>query len=74
MTLQLIIAQNCSVCKRVIHQLKEFVDAKTHITLLITDINNLTQNKVQIVPALFINNELYSYGEFDLDKLKKIVV
>jgi predicted thioredoxin/glutaredoxin len=69
MNLTLIVTKNCNSCKRVETQLKEFAE-RDNINLIITDLNDSKRRGIIIVPALFINDDLFSYGDVDETKLK----
>lgn len=69
MNLTLIITNNCSSCKRVETQLKQFASKDKHVNLLIENLNNVKYKGIVIVPALLIEEELFAYGDVDEEKL-----
>ena len=71
MILTLYITDGCPTCKKVKNDLTVFVRDKKNIRLKIEDIQSSKPKHCVIVPALFINNDLYSYGEVDMNKLKQ---
>ncbi|MCH7773426.1 MAG: thioredoxin family protein [Bacteroidetes bacterium] len=68
MNITLFITDNCLSCQRVKNQLKELLRNRKEINFLVEDIKQVNSNGVIIVPALFIDDELYSYGDLDEDK------
>lgn len=68
MNITLFITDNCLSCQRVENQLKKLLENRNHITFLIEDIKKVNSNGIIIAPALFIDDELYSYGDLDEEK------
>lgn len=68
MNITLFITDHCLSCQRVKNQLKELLRDRKEINFLVEDIKQVNSNGVIIVPALFIDDELYSYGDLDEDK------
>ena len=73
MNLKLVIAENCPACLRAKQQLKDFHEANPDLKLSIEKITEFKKQKLSIVPALFINDELFAYGEIDSNKLTEII-
>lgn len=69
MDLTLIIKDNCIACLRVEKALMSLAEKREEIILSIINIKDITNPKTQICPALYVNQELYSYGDFNEDKL-----
>lgn len=69
MNLNLIVTKDCTACKRAEAQLRKFVSRNAGLNLLITDINDFKKRGIVIVPALFIEDELFSYGDVNETKL-----
>jgi len=69
MKLSLIIAPNCSACDRAEAALRNLSTKYAGISLNVIDSNDYDEQSVSIMPALFINDELFSYGEIDESKL-----
>jgi len=74
MTLHLFIAKHCCTCNRVRNDLEKMTENNKNIQVIISDISKEQNPRVAIVPALFVNDELYAYGEFDLNKFKKLLI
>ena len=71
MILTLVITKNCKSCERAEAQLKHLIKNKENINLFISDIKDYDRKGIVIVPALFIDDELLSYGDIDEKKLLK---
>ena len=69
MDLTLVVTKNCNGCKRAEEKLKQFTSDKENLNLIITDVNDFNKPGIAIVPALFIDDELFSYGEIEKEKL-----
>jgi predicted thioredoxin/glutaredoxin len=68
MNITLFITDNCLSCQRVENQLKKLLKNKNDIIFLIEDIKKVNSNGIIVAPALFIDDELYSYGDLDEEK------
>lgn len=68
MDITLFITENCSSCQRVESQVKKILKNKDDINLLVENIEIVKSRGVVIAPALFIDEELYSYGDIDENK------
>jgi len=69
MDLTLIIKDNCNACNRVEQALKEFSKKRNEILFSVINIKDIKNSKTQIVPSLYINQKLYSYGDINEQKL-----
>ncbi len=69
MKLSLIVTHTCSACSRAETSLKNIILKHPEISLNIIDINDFNDNVISIVPALLVDNELFSYGDIDEAKL-----
>ena len=69
MDLTLIIKDSCSACLRVEKAIKNLAILRKEILLTIINIKDLTHPKTQICPALYINQELYTYGDINEKEL-----
>lgn len=74
MTLHLFIAKHCCTCSRVRDDLEKLTENNKNIHVIISDIAKVQNPRVAIVPALFVDDELYAYGEFDLNKFKNLLI
>ena len=68
MNITLFITDNCLSCQRVENQIKELLRNRKEINLLVEDIKKVSSKGIIIAPALFIDDELYSYGDLDEEK------
>ena len=71
MDITLFVTDNCSSCQRVESQLKKILKNKNDINLLVENIKVVQSRGIVIAPALFIDEELYSYGDIDENKFLK---
>jgi predicted thioredoxin/glutaredoxin len=71
----LIVAENCCACGRAEKELKRYSENVNFINMKIS-FHNLSPYKTTIVPSLFINGKLFSYGDIDFklleEKMKKL--
>ena len=68
MNITLFITDNCLSCQRVENQIKKLLRDRKEINFLVEDIKKVNSNGIIIAPAVFVNDELYSYGDLDEDK------
>ena len=66
------VTNNCSACKRVVALLKEYTASESDIQLNVINVRN-SNKKVSIVPAVFLNDKLYSLGDINKNDLKEKV-
>ena len=71
MTLTLFVTDNCKACDRVKNQLKRLLADRNDVPLYIENINHNNNNNVVIVPALYLNEELYALGDLNEEKFLK---
>ena len=69
MTLTLIISDNCAACERAKKTLRKIQLDNPHLLTEIVHINSFSDRKISITPALLINNQLFSYGDIEEEKL-----
>jgi alkyl hydroperoxide reductase subunit AhpF len=69
MDLTLIVKDNCNACARVELALRNLAYSNKEIMFSVINIKDSKEFKTQIVPALFVNQELYSYGDINDTKL-----
>ena len=65
MNITLFVTKNCPACKRVKSQVEWLLVNRKDINITIEDLQETRPEGIVIVPALFIDHELYSYGEID---------
>ena len=65
MNITLFVTKNCPACKRVRSQVELLLGNRKDINITIEDLQETRLEGIVIAPALFINDELYSYGEID---------
>ena len=73
MNITLFVTKNCPACKRVKSQVELLLGNRKDINIIIEDLQQTRPEGIVIVPALFINDELYSYGEIDEGKFMERV-
>lgn len=71
MTLTLFVTDNCKACERVKNQLYKLLAERKDIPLLIENINLKKSKNIVIVPALYVDEELYSLGDINEEKFLK---
>lgn len=69
MDLTIIVKNNCDACTRVERAITNLAKRKKEILLSIINIKDIEKPITPIVPALFVNQELYSYGDINEEKL-----
>ena len=72
MKLKLVISDDCQSCSRTKTILSDFVKQNPGIDFKIEDLKESNEKNLFIVPALFINGELFSYGDLDKKQLAEI--
>ena len=65
MNITLFVTKNCPACKRVRSQVELLLGNRKDINITVEDLQETRTEGIVIVPALFIDDELYSYGEID---------
>lgn len=70
MKLTLIIDKNCPICNKTKIDLNNFLEDFSNIDF---HVEEFTEQKTSIIPALFIEGRLYCYGEVDLEKFNKYI-
>ena len=65
MNITLFVTKNCPACKRVKSQVEWLLGNRNDINLTVEDLEETRPEGIIIVPALFIEDELYTYGEID---------
>lgn len=71
MNLTLIVSDHCSACNRAMKVLERIKLSNPHITTQVIYADSYEGKKVSITPALFIDQNLYCYGDIDESKLLK---
>ena len=66
------VTDNCEACKRAIAQVRTISETNEYISYNIKNINRTKENIV-IAPAVFVNNKLYCYGEFENNSLLRYI-
>jgi len=69
MKITLLISKNCPACERARTALSNLKLNGSNLSFGITDIEETSVNVIPIVPALFVNDKLFSYGDVDTRKL-----
>lgn len=71
MTLTLFITDQCQACARVQQQVSDITNKSDRLNLQIENIKDYPKNNLLIVPALYIEDELYAYGDINENRLLK---
>jgi glutaredoxin len=72
MKIDLYVANNCTACIRAENQLNAFISSRKNLAMSVTNIKKTVKN-VPIVPALFVDEILFAYGDFDLERLETYI-
>lgn len=67
--LELFVVEKCPTCLKTEEELSTYAQGRTDVTLEVINITGGESKKITIVPALFIESVLFSYGEIDFNKL-----
>ena len=73
MNITLFITENCSTCLIVQKKLRRMLSKRSDVSLLVENIRSIKSRGIVIVPAIFIGDELFSYGEFEEKKFLKFI-
>ena len=73
MNLTLFITENCCSCEKVQNKLKAIEKSNPTRFLQIENIETQNPKNIIIVPALFVEDILFAYGEFDIDRLNSYI-
>ena len=68
MNITLFITNRCTSCDRVREVVEQILIKRDDIKLHIEDIRKARSKGIVIVPALFIEDELFAYGDIDEGK------
>jgi predicted thioredoxin/glutaredoxin len=68
MNITLFVTNRCASCDRVRSIVEKMLNKRDNIKLHIEDIRKARSKGIVIVPALFIEDELYAYGDIDEGK------
>ncbi|GAB4293481.1 MAG: hypothetical protein Kow0098_14380 [Ignavibacteriaceae bacterium] len=68
MKITLYVSDNCCSCNRVRDQILALIKNQENLEFSVENINKIKSKGIFIVPALFIEDELYAYG--DISKTK----
>ncbi len=66
------VADNCTTCDRVISSAKTISSTYPNVELKIKNYKE-TKKNLTIVPAIFLNQNLFCYGDFDKQKLIQVI-
>jgi uncharacterized peroxidase-related enzyme len=69
MTLKLIVSDDCKACQRVQSLLESIKSDHPFLNVETVNINSCRNKRIFITPALFIEDELFSYGDIEKDQL-----
>lgn len=65
-------SENCPTCQRVVESAEELTCNNPNVNLIIKNIKDSDRN-ISVVPAIFINQNLICYGDFDKQKLSSLI-
>lgn len=73
MNITLYVRTGCEICESTQNQLDNLLNDEDNINYKIVNLSRTNYTNVQIVPALFVEDELYSYGELNEVRFKKMI-
>ena len=73
MKITLLISEDCPACERALTALSKLKLNGKKLSFVITDIAESSVSVIPIVPALFIDDKLFSYGDINTDKLSEYI-
>ncbi|MFC2134314.1 glutaredoxin family protein [Bacteroidota bacterium] len=73
MNITLYVRSGCEICESTQNQLDHLLQDEKKINYEIINLSLHDSSNVQIVPALFVEDELYSYGELNEIRFKKML-
>ncbi|MBU0474547.1 MAG: hypothetical protein KKF62_10315 [Bacteroidetes bacterium] len=73
MDFDLVVSKNCCACTRAEKDLEKFIMHRDFIKFKKV-LQNKSKYETVIVPSLFIDGKLFSYGEIDLIRLEKKMI
>ena len=73
MKITLLISENCPACKRALSTLSNLKMNGRKLSFGITDIADSNVNVIPIVPALFVNDKLFCYGDVNTERLTEYI-
>lgn len=68
MNITLFVTKRCNSCDRARSMLEKIATERKNIKLFVEDIKEAQSKGIVIVPAIFIEDELYAYGDIDEEK------
>jgi len=71
MDITLFVTDNCLSCRRIESKLRNLLKDRNNINFLVEDIKKVNSAGIIIAPAIFIGDELYTYGDLDEEKFLK---
>lgn len=69
MQLMLFVTDGCQSCKRVEKKIQRIVKDNPNLNFTVKNLNEEKPKNIFIVPALFVDNKLYAYGDIEFEKL-----
>lgn len=73
MKITLLVSDDCPACKRVLSSLSELKLNGRKLSFAVTNIAEAKLNPVPIVPALFVDDKLFCYGDVNTAKLAEYI-
>ena len=73
MKITLLISENCPACERALSALSNLRMNGRKLSFGISNIADSAVNVIPIVPALFVNDKLFSYGDVNTERLAEYI-
>ncbi len=70
--LTIYVSENCRSCEKAVNSTKNIIHKFRNVHLQVLNINECKKS-ISIVPAIYVDDELFCYGEIDDNKLSKFI-
>lgn len=71
MKLILFVINGCQTCRRVEEKIRKIIYGNPKLNFTVKNLNEENPENIFVVPALYVDNQLYAYGDIEPEKLKE---